>query len=346
MAIRALVMSGGGAKGAFQVGAIDTLVNEQGLDFDVIAGVSAGALNALILAQASGPLGIVRQVEELKRLWLDIGSSADIYRNRFAGKVLAFVLKDSVYDPSPLRNKIERYGRLDALRASSKRFRIGVSWLETGEYESIDQNHPAVLACTLASSSMPVLFPPVPVGSLSGVDGGVRNVTPLNESFEALKELAASAGEDTLEMIVLLASPLSVLEERAPWKTGLDVGKRALTMLLNEIYREDLRYALAINQAVRSHLELRARLDDQLGSAMTERILAGLEFPFAPPQYRAVQIRAAVPDRDFADALEFDPRKIREAMDAGRAAARHLLEERELSAMLDHLETKQQPLAA
>jgi NTE family protein len=147
-------------------------------------------------------------------------------------------------------------------------------------------------------------------------------------------------------MIVLLASPLSVLEERAPWKTGLDVGKRALTMLLNEIYREDLRYALAINEAVRSHLELRARLDDQLGSAMTERILAGLEFPFAPPQYRAVQIRAAVPDRDFADALEFDPRKIREAMDAGRAAARHLLEERELSAMLDHLETKQQPLAA
>jgi len=345
MAIRALVMSGGGAKGAFQVGAVDTLVNEQGLDFDVIAGVSAGALNALILAQASGPLGIVRQVEELKRLWLDIGSSADIYRHRFAGKVLAFVLKDSVYDPSPLRDKIERYGRLDALRASSKRFRIGVSWLETGEYESIDQNHRAVLACTLASSSMPVLFPPVTVGSLSGVDGGVRNVTPLNESFEALKQLAA-ASEDTLEMIVLLASPLAVLEERAPWKTGLDVGKRALTMLLNEIYREDLRYALAINEAVRSHLELRARLDDQLGSAMTERILAGLEFPYAPPRYRAVQIRAAVPDRDFADALEFDPRKIREAMDAGRASARHLLEERELGAMLDSFETKQQPLAA
>ena len=39
MAKKALVMSGGGAKGAFQLGAVDYLITEGGLDFDVISGV-------------------------------------------------------------------------------------------------------------------------------------------------------------------------------------------------------------------------------------------------------------------------------------------------------------------
>ena len=47
---RAVVMSGGGAKGAFQVGALDYLIQDLGLDFQVIAGVSDG------LAQRGRPL--------------------------------------------------------------------------------------------------------------------------------------------------------------------------------------------------------------------------------------------------------------------------------------------------
>ena len=45
---RAVVMSGGGAKGAFQVGALDYLIQDLGLDFQVIAGVSDGLLNAVV----------------------------------------------------------------------------------------------------------------------------------------------------------------------------------------------------------------------------------------------------------------------------------------------------------
>src|SRR5205823_11947500 len=42
---RALVLSGGGAKGSWQVGACQHLIVERGLWFDVIAGVSTGAVN-------------------------------------------------------------------------------------------------------------------------------------------------------------------------------------------------------------------------------------------------------------------------------------------------------------
>ncbi|MBI3469491.1 MAG: patatin-like phospholipase family protein, partial [Planctomycetes bacterium] len=49
---RALVLAGGGARGAYQVGMLQELVVNQGLDFTIIRGVSVGALNAAFLAQA------------------------------------------------------------------------------------------------------------------------------------------------------------------------------------------------------------------------------------------------------------------------------------------------------
>ena len=49
---RALVLSGGGLKGAFQAGAIYHFVVHRHCDFREIAGVSVGSLNAVILAQA------------------------------------------------------------------------------------------------------------------------------------------------------------------------------------------------------------------------------------------------------------------------------------------------------
>jgi predicted acylesterase/phospholipase RssA len=61
-------MSGGGSKGAFELGAVDYLVNEDGLDFKVIAGVSTGSLNATMLAQGADFDGLRDQLEQLKDL--------------------------------------------------------------------------------------------------------------------------------------------------------------------------------------------------------------------------------------------------------------------------------------
>ena len=72
---RALVMSGGGAKGAFELGAIDYLVNDLKLDFDVISGVSTGSLNAAMLAQGRGYEGLKAQLRDLKREWFNLKKS-------------------------------------------------------------------------------------------------------------------------------------------------------------------------------------------------------------------------------------------------------------------------------
>ena len=93
---RAVVMSGGGSKGAFQVGALDHLIHDQNLDFQVIAGVSTGSLNATILSQASSFEELKQYHQQLKEIWLGIESENDIYSKRFLGKVLLFLSKNSM----------------------------------------------------------------------------------------------------------------------------------------------------------------------------------------------------------------------------------------------------------
>ena len=63
-----LVLSGGGARAAYQVGVLRGLTRWlPDLRFDVVTGVSAGAINAIYLAARRGPLG--RDVEGLKEVW-------------------------------------------------------------------------------------------------------------------------------------------------------------------------------------------------------------------------------------------------------------------------------------
>src|SRR2546429_5486094 len=82
---RALVLSGGGAKGSWQVGACQHLILERGLWFDVIAGVSAGAVNAATLAQARDPDELAAELEHLRAVWLGLRGSRDVYRRRWLG---------------------------------------------------------------------------------------------------------------------------------------------------------------------------------------------------------------------------------------------------------------------
>lgn len=105
---RAVVMSGGGAKGAFQVGALDYLINEEGMDFQVISGVPTGSLNATILAQASkGELKEYQRI--LREIWFQIGSDRSIYLKRFLGEVFLFLLKNSLYNPDPVKALLRRH---------------------------------------------------------------------------------------------------------------------------------------------------------------------------------------------------------------------------------------------
>lgn len=333
---RAVVMSGGGSKGAFQVGALDYLIQDQGLDFQVIAGVSTGSLNSVVLSQASSFEELKRYHQQLKDLWFGIQSDRDIYSKRFLGKLLLFLTKNSLYDPRPLFEKLGRNASPDRIARSRRQLRLGAVSLETGDFLEIDQGQPNLLDWTLASCSMPLFFPPVSIGGERFVDGGVRSITPLQGAFAALKQMMPVTNSELPdEMYVILASPLAMGHEDKNWKTGLDVGQRAAGILVNQIYREDLDYALTINESVRGYRDLRNAVAGHLGPLTTDALLSGIKYPYRPPQYREVRLWTVVPNEEFSDSLQFEPKRIRAAFEAGREAARNKLDGAALRALLD-----------
>ncbi len=332
MGKRALVLSGGGARGAFEAGAAEYLI-EQGKDFDVLAGVSVGALNAAMLAMGRGPEGLRQQARALTALWLGIRGNDDFYRDGLWRKVLALFRRTGVFDPAPTRAQVEACVDPAALEASGREFRIGAVRLESGNYEVATQRTPGIRNWILASASMPVAFPPVTIGRDGAMDGGIRNITPLQDALQGLLDAGGGNAADPDEVWVVLASPLTLPPPQKRIRNVIDVGARALEILIDEVYREDILYAIAINRSVRAYTALERTLAEHGATepAISDALAA---FPFRPPRYRPVTIRGIAPQEAFMGYMDLDPTRIRAALQAGRAAAKTPLDEAALERLL------------
>jgi predicted acylesterase/phospholipase RssA len=317
-------MSGGGAKGSFELGVVDYLIRDAGVDPEVIVGVSTGNLNAVMLAQGKGRAGLIEQLDKLMEVWTGLRSDRDIYTTRFA-KYFGFIFKaDSIYSNEPAWKLIQKYVDPAKLKASGRILRIGVVGLKSGEYFSVDGGYPYIREMVRASASIPVFFNPVDITDLPHhidrerfVDGGVRNVTPLSEAFDALASLSQSSGGTTQNpdtIHVVLASPLQadVVSSDRDLDDGIDIGKRSLSLLVNEVYRTDLQLAMNINLAVKFH-------EDCLKQGL--RLPQG--FPFA--KHRYVNLVLVEPAVEYMDSLDFDAGKIAKAINEGRQAAQKAL---------------------
>src|SRR5690625_798300 len=74
-----LVISGGGARSSFELGALQYLYERERIAPTVITGTSAGSILAAVIAQHADPAGQRQAVAELRRLWLDMRDSADMF---------------------------------------------------------------------------------------------------------------------------------------------------------------------------------------------------------------------------------------------------------------------------
>src|SRR5215469_14823838 len=91
---RALILSGGGLKGAFEAGAVYHLVVQRGCDFHDFAGISVGALNAAVLAQAppsedevASHARLAQRSEQVVSLWEGFKGPRGILRHHVFGTV-------------------------------------------------------------------------------------------------------------------------------------------------------------------------------------------------------------------------------------------------------------------
>ena len=210
---RALVLSSGGAKASWQVGACEHLIAERRYWFDVIAGVSAGAVNGTTLAQAHDANELEAELEHLRSVWFGLRDS-DVYRWRWRGALeMALGKRASLYDTSPLRRVLEEHIDPPRVASSPIRLRIGYVDLLSGQYRTASNDHPALRDAVQASCSLPLVFPPVPLenGQELGVDGAVRRSTPLSDALNALAEWPRS-GDEPDEVWAVIPDPLGRIE--------------------------------------------------------------------------------------------------------------------------------------
>ncbi|MCQ4348740.1 patatin-like phospholipase family protein [Pseudomonas stutzeri] len=214
----ALILSGGGARAAYQVGVLaairDLLDDAAGNPFPVIVGTSAGAINAVALASAAPRFRA--GVERLTQIWQDF-TTARIYRSdlpgvarqaaRFmAGSLLGLRRSAPValLDNRPLADlleaEIDLAGIPHALAAGHLRA-VAVTAFGYGSGQAVTfyqaagavepwQRHrrlgvPARLGREhlLASSAIPLLFPPVRIGAEFFGDGAVRQTAPISPAL-------------------------------------------------------------------------------------------------------------------------------------------------------------------
>lgn len=303
---RALVLSGGGAKGAFQFGALRYVVeNETGgmppaHYFNIISGVSVGALNGVMLAQ--------NRFEALTQLWENI-SSRQVYQGNLAIlRILCRLLfrRLGILSNDPLKEMIQKQVSLGAVDQAHCDFMFGTVSIDSGLYYSFHaqdfKDEAQFRAGILASAAMPVLWPPVT--SLTTrlgvvyhqlVDGGVRNVSPLGDVIDF----------DPDEVVIVNCNAEDFRPYPDPARNMLKIAVRALTEItLNEIFRQDIREFLHINDIV-SQLPDGVRVKKKDGSVFKK--------------YRSVFIE---PTHDLGDSLDFRRSKIDLHIEEGYQAAR------------------------
>lgn len=216
-----LVMGGGGARAAYQVGFIRELARRYPhLQIPYITGVSAGAINAAHLASHHG--SFLQAAEELTDLWSHL-TVEDVFRvdTMSLAKHLLLWIRQLIsgglggpprvrgfVDTRPLRDYLNetlhavdgeltgiRYNlerkRLKAVALSTSSYTTGqsVTWVQGQEIREWErpQRRSRITTLTvdhvMASAALPLLFPAVQLAGGWYGDGGIRLTAPLSPAL-------------------------------------------------------------------------------------------------------------------------------------------------------------------
>jgi NTE family protein len=265
----ALTLSGGGALAAYQVGFLRQLLQYYPeLNFPILTGISAGAINAAYLANYNG--SFKQAVDSLYALWENIMISRvfrvdapiiflDLFKRLFHALSFGFIERSqfrSLVRTDPLRQFLEehlrpengimpgierniRNGRLHAVAISSTSYASNqtITWTEgccLVDWERPNRvSHATRLTIDhiMASAAIPVLFPAVRIGREWHADGGIHFYCPFSAAIHlgADRVLSVSTGY------------------QASWEEGEDAGvqdypsmAQVMRVLMNAVFLDML----------------------------------------------------------------------------------------------------------
>lgn len=259
----AIMLTGGGARAAYQVGLLRGIARHfPHVRFQIITGVSAGAINAISLAAHQGTLP--EKVERLAEVW-SILECEHVFEFNARSLIpfrsaLASLLPRShwakphgVFDTMPLRRLLERFlrtrsgvpidgiirnirsGDLHAVALITLDYSTGqsVRWVQGRAMDVFEgpnrrsERTELTVEHVLASAALPFVFPAIRIGDQWHGDGGIRLAAPLSPAVHlgATRILAMSTGYQRTDV-----------EAETPVTSGYPPAMQILSQLVNAVF--------------------------------------------------------------------------------------------------------------
>lgn len=324
---RALVISGGGSKGAFAVGVLKEMKKTfPKLDFDIYVGTSAGSL---VTSLAS--LGML---DALETFYTNIRNK-DIF---IEGNIVDKVNDTSIFDVAPLWKLIQRVYKdeyFDQLNASGKKicfttvclqteqlnvFTNDASIINTNKYvvqQTINVNH--FRRALLASCCEPVFMQPIHVGrgvpgamnpDYQYVDGGVLEYAGI--------QMAIDAGAE--EIFVILLSAESQVAKTSQFSDLLSILGETVDILTSDVGKNDIALTAQYNEALNYIEDVKEQMiNDGLPQAKVEAYFT-LSTPNKFQGKKPLKIFTIRPDSPLGGGpggLTFDPPEMQRMFSTG-----------------------------
>ncbi|MDK8462556.1 patatin-like phospholipase family protein [Marinobacter sp. SS13-12] len=275
-----VVLTGGGARAAYQVGvlrAIADMYPDWSHPFSVIIGTSAGAINAMAVA---GNRGLFRHnIDHLEKMWSELtmdrvfrADTISLMRSfsNVARKMISQPVGGgpvSFLDSAPLRKMLEqeidfqsirntiREGHIDAVGLNACGYASGqnICFFEGAdglEGWSVGQRGGARTELTidhiLASSAIPTLFRPVKINREFFGDGVTRQMAHISPVLR----LGAR------KVLVIGVSANAMCPSKRPEKPGMPTLTQVLAQVFNGMFLDTLDYDIDRSRVINQLLEL------------------------------------------------------------------------------------------
>lgn len=257
---RAVVLSGGGAKGAYEAGVLKYIIENWGLGFDIVVGTSAGALNSFMYSSLDPTLTNDTNAKKMIQPWEEV-KFTDVLKIPFDDYISGKF--NCVFDNRQLKNFVNKYFVQEIQNSNIKNNKIETLVVTTGELTSATahvwytSNNPNIevkserwnahklnqlnIDHSIASGAIPCVFRAVELEDEKGRknwhnDGGVVMNTPISPAIQA--------GAEKI-LIIFLGNPDQKPAQELP-NIFQVLGGTAFTILYNHL-KEDIIRANTIN---------------------------------------------------------------------------------------------------
>ena len=327
---KALVISGGGSKGAFAVGVVKDLVEKYLLNFELMVGTSTGSLIV--------PLAAMKDIQTLEKLYTTV-TDADILEKHNLGERLN---SSSIYSARPLTERIKSIYTDDffnQLKNCGTDIYLTTVCLQTEELVVFTTaRHPVANSyykvrslvngehfrrAVLASASQPIFMPPVKVNKqvpgetfpeYQFVDGGVREYAGVG--------IATEAGAS--EIFTILHASKRSPNHSGTFETMPDILMQTVSTFITDVSDNDLyvpnqfNVALKYIKGVKNNMRAKGISDTDIAQYFTVNNPGG---PFQNRDPLKIHlIRPELPLGGGPGGLVFEPVEMREMMDTGKMA--------------------------